>query len=202
MATATKAPTRKDKTKYDTVCPFCPMLCDDVTIRDDGETLKPLRLSCKSAASEYGRITRDYVQPTLTERGKDSPSKKFPVKIEEAIDSAATLLGNARKPFFGGLGTDVDALRKLYQLAANCGATIDHMHSAAALANAGVFQTLGWTTTTLAEIRNRADVVLLVGADCKNRYGRFVERILEPRVTLATAARKNRRVFYLGPRKN
>lgn len=187
------------KTKANTVCPFCALLCDDVTLKIDADTVSPLNLACPNAKRQYARLGLTPDAPALLD---PATGKRNTVSLKEAIAATAAHLKSASKPYFGGLGTDLDALRVIHELGGHCGAVLEHLGSDSTLANVGVMQTLGWYTTTLSEIRNRSDLVLIVGADCKNRYGRFVERILEPAAALASAARKNRRVVYLGPRKN
>lgn len=193
MATTQKTPHKADKTITNAVCPFCSLLCDDLSLKSSASGLKLLRNTCPNAINGFERLSHEYAPPNVS--GHET-------KLRDAIAESAQIIANSARPVFGGLGTDVDALRTLYKLAGQCGATIDHMHSQSALANIGVMQTLGWYTTTLSEVKNRADIVLIVGADCKNQYARFVEKTLEPSSAIASAARRNRQVIYLGPRKN
>ena len=199
MATTAKTVQKTaEKTKHDTVCPFCSLLCDDVTVKTTDEGVTPVKLNCPNASREYTRARPDFLAPSVRSAGGDLET----AKPKDAIRAAYDLIKAAKSPYFGGLGTDLDALRVIHELGSHRGAVVDHMGAQSTLANVGVMQTLGWYTTTLSEIRNRADLVLIVGADCKSRYARFVERVLEPSAALSTAARKRRRVAYLGPRKN
>lgn len=193
MATTQKTPNKADKTISDAVCPFCSLLCDDLALKSSASGLKLLRNTCPNAIKGFESLSHDYAPPEVS--GHET-------KLKDAIAASAEIILKSARPVFGGLGTDVDALRTLYKLAGNCGAVIDHMHSQSALANIGVMQTLGWYNTTLSEIKNRADIILIVGADCKNQYARFVEKTLEPASAIATAARRKRQVIYLGPRKH
>ena len=179
------------------MCPFCALLCDDITLKIHANGVSPLGLSCVNAEREYRRIEHETISPTVIDPTTGKPGV---AKLKDAVARVANLLKTARTPYFGGLGTDLDALRSIHALGGQCGAIVDHMGSETALANIRVMQTLGWYTTTLSELRNRSDFVLIVGADCKNRYSRFLERILEPSAALVSAARKRRRVYYLGPR--
>lgn len=81
----------------------------------------------------------------------------------EAVGRAAALLARARQPAIAGLGTDVDGVRAALKLAARIGAIVDH----AAVAHGRVeLRTLadgGVMTTTPAEARHRADLVVLAG---------------------------------------
>ncbi len=93
---------------------------------------------------------------------------------------AAELLRASSLPLFGGLGTDVAGMREVLALAERTGGIVDHAGSRGLLANVRAMQDGGTVTATLAEVRNRADLVLLVGTDTKAIAPRLVERCLAP----------------------
>jgi formylmethanofuran dehydrogenase subunit B len=66
------------------------------------------------------------------------------------------------------------------------------------LANLAAMQHGGWVTATLAEARNRPDVVLLVGGDGSAVSARLHERVLRPPRTLDSAGPPQRRIVQLG----
>ena len=193
MATTQRKTAKTEKTITGAVCPFCSLLCDDLTVKTTESSISLLRNTCPNAKQGFDKLVTEHTAPSV---GQSE------TKLHTAVSATAEIIAQSQQVAFGGLGTDVDALRTLYKLAAKCGAVIDHMHSENALANVSVMQTLGWYNTTLSEVKNRADVILIVGADCKNKYARFIEKILEPTSAISAAARKSRRVIYLGPRKN
>ncbi|MEJ2454791.1 MAG: formylmethanofuran dehydrogenase subunit B [Candidatus Thiodiazotropha sp.] len=120
------------------------------------------------------------------------------VSLEAAVSRAAELLENARSPLFAGLTTDVNGMRGLLELADRCGATLDHLNGDAMFRNLRVVQDNGWFTTTFTEVRNRADLILLVGSQSIERFPRLVERVLNPSQRLFTAG-DERRLVLLGP---
>jgi formylmethanofuran dehydrogenase subunit B len=79
-------------------------------------------------------------------------------------------------------------------LADRIGAVVDHMNSRAMMRNLLTLQDSGWIATTFAEVRNRADFVLIVG-NIEQRFPRFFERLL-PQESMFVAG--NREVVYLG----
>jgi formylmethanofuran dehydrogenase subunit B len=87
-----------------------------------------------------------------------------PSDIAAAIDRAAQLLAAARLPLVAGLGTDVDGVRAALRLAATAGAAIDHAAASHLDVDLRVLADAGAMTTTPAEARHRADLVVLVGA--------------------------------------
>jgi formylmethanofuran dehydrogenase subunit B len=76
-----------------------------------------------------------------------------------------------------GLGAEVHGLRALMQLAAASHAVVDHAHGAAQAAVLTAMQDRGSFTTTLAEIRTRADLVLLVGPFDEAGFPRLAARL-------------------------
>jgi len=67
-------------------------------------------------------------------------------------------------------------MRSLMHLAEKTNATLDHMHSDSTVRNTLTMQNDGWLTTTLAEVKNRADVILAIGTDIATSHPRFFEK--------------------------
>ncbi len=153
-------------------CPFCGLLCDDVGVSaSDGGTVSVSARVGGSAAT-----------------------------FEQAVDAAAKILREAVQPLIGGLATDVAGMRAAVELADRCGAVLDHAGSTAKFRNLLAFQDRGAITTTLAEVRNRADLLVVVGTDVISRFPRFFERIAAPGGTLFGLKDKDRRSIFLGAR--
>src|SRR3569832_312232 len=102
-----------------------------------------------------------------------------PISLDEACRAAAIILSGSRRPLIGGLGGDVTGHRAALALAEKLGGVGDHMHGRAQFRNVQAIQDGGWVTTTLSEVRNRADLIVLAGTDA-SRYQRFFERFLAP----------------------
>ncbi len=98
-----------------------------------------------------------------------------PAGLPQAIERAGDLLRAATLPLFLCTGADVATMRALLALADDCQAVVDHA-SEGLMRNLLVLQDSGWITTTLTEIRNRADLILCVGTDVVSRFPRFFER--------------------------
>jgi formylmethanofuran dehydrogenase subunit B len=64
------------------------------------------------------------------------------------------------------------------RLAEKSNATLDHMHSESTVRNTLTMQNSGWLTTTLAEIKNRADIILAIGTDIVSSHPRFFEKLV------------------------
>lgn len=179
----------QDITHHDVVCPFCALLCDDLAVRTRGDRARIVQNACTRGRAGFERSPPS---AACTIGGK-------PASLAQAAKRAARLLARARRPLIGGLGTDVDGIREALALAERCGAIVDHMHANAMANNLRVLQSRGWITTTLSELRNRADLVVLVGVSFRDRYQHFFRRFVEPTAALEPERRAHRRVYYLGP---
>lgn len=149
-------------------CPFCPLLCDD-------------RLAGATGCALADAGLRQAQIPCATARSPRIDGQ--PVTFEEALAAAADRLAHSRQPLIGGWGTDVAGARALTTLAEAIGAFCD------AAAGEPLSQTLraqqdrGGYTTTLAEVREHADLIVVVGRGVLSRAPRLLERVLDGRVT-------------------
>lgn len=190
-AAATSAPKPSSApvrgTKTDVACPFCGILCDDLEIESGAAGLVVRRNGCDKAKAGFERKVAG-AAPQID--GK-------PATLEAAIRAAAGLIGKSRLPLFGGLGTDVEGMRAVMALADRSGGVVDHALSEAQVRNFRVLQSSGWVMSTLTEVRNRADLIIVVGSDIHKIHPRFFERIVTVPETMFEGARK-RTIVFLG----
>lgn len=173
----------------DVACPFCPLLCDDleIDIRDDELTAR--KNACTRAHRAFERPRPAGSALVNGERANHTA----------AIGAAVKILKAAQAPLISGLGTDVDGARAAVALAERSRAILDHANTAGLDSGMRVLHSRGWYTTTLAEVRNRADLIILVGADVVTQYANFMRRVVEPKQALHRDRRERRRVVYIGP---
>lgn len=98
----------------------------------------------------------------------------------------------------GGLATEVQGMRAVMSLADKAGATLDHMNSNNFMRNVQVVQNSGWQTTTLTEVRNRVDLLLIVGTDIVSGFPRFFERQIWNKESMFGQDTSTREIVYLG----
>ena len=182
---------RKSETTaaVDAVCPFCSLLCDDLELRQTVDrSFRVTRNGCARARADFARA------PIVSEPLVDGQS----TSLEKAVAAAARLLKRSEQPLIAGLATDVDGIRAAVDLAERCGGILDHVHGDVMNAANMVLQSRGWYATTLSELRNRADFVLLAGVDLNERYENLSRRCLRPAASLHTKNLRKRRIVYLG----
>ena len=169
-------------------CPFCGMLCDDLEIERNGDALKVLKNGCGRSVAGFERK----LPPSSPKiHGKE-------VTLAKAVKEAASLIKQASNPLFGGLGTDVEGMRAAMALAERAGGVVDHALSEGQYRNIRVLQSTGWTTSTLTETRNRADLIIVVGSDMRKLHPRFFERIVSPPDSMFGVTAPKRTVVLIG----
>lgn len=169
-------------------CPFCSLLCDDLSVRNQDGLISVTRSGCERSAKLFTRK-----EPTT------HPSIHGEVVSEsEAIEHAAKILRKSKQPLFAGSSTDIQGSQSLIALAESSGAVVDHVHGDAISKNIRVLQNKGWMMTTLAEVKNRADFILFVGTDAVSSYPRFFERFVWNQPSLSGLKRNARNIAYIG----
>ena len=108
--------------------------------------------------------------------GRRSPaSTGVAVSLDEAVDAAAAILGQARAPLVYGLGqTSCEAQRRAVALADAIGAVVDPAGGGTA---GEAYQAIGASTATFGEIRDRAELVVVWRADPAVTHPRLLGRL-------------------------
>jgi formylmethanofuran dehydrogenase subunit B len=153
-------------------CPFCSLLCEDLNGSEINGRLYVQTQGCNKASTGFAKPP-----PSPLARVFDKI-----VSQEEAIAEAAQLLRRANLPVYASLDTDVDGVRAAVSLAKRTGGVIDPMTTPCASVLA--LQSSGCITTTLTEIRNRADLIILIGAQVETHFPRLINRCLQRTETL------------------
>lgn len=168
--------------------PFCGIGSDDLTIQVDGVAIKVTENGCSVNTPAFEQAITD-TQPRVD--GKD-------VSFKVAVNRAAKILKKANQPVIGGCATDVNGMRALMELADRNGAVVDNMNFTGAKRNFLALQDSGWMNTTLAELKNRCDLFIVVGCDLELFSPRFYERYLWNNESMFLDDTSAREVIYIG----
>ncbi len=172
-----------------TTCPACGLLCDDVILQSSPNKTKVLANGC---AKSIAFFEQPFNNATPQINGKSAT-------LQQAISHAVKLIKASKQPLFAGLSTDVAGFRAVYNLAQKTNGSLQHMNAQSMARNHKVLQNTGWQTTSLTEVKNRADVIVCFG-DIVAHNPRFFERFVDVDGMFITA--KNRQVIVLGNTKN
>ena len=183
----------KENLHHSVACSFCGLCCDDLTIEVNNDQLRVEDNGCELCKAGF-----DEPLPAAAAVNRQPQIRGHSCSLDEAVVRAADLLRDSQYPLFGGLATDVSGARATLQLADHVGAILDHMNSVAMMRNILALQDSGWMTTTLTEVRNRVDLLLVFGNDVAARTPRFYERFFGNRESMFGQDTSQRELILIG----
>jgi formylmethanofuran dehydrogenase subunit B len=151
-------------------CAGCGLLCDDVTVErvGDGVRLEP---PCALGTEWFSDRARAASGPAATIRGQ-------PADVEAAVTRAAELLREARRPLLYGFdGATVEDVRAAVALADRVGAVLATDGLSGPWPGAPAVPLRGASTTTLGEIRDRSELVVIWREDPETTHPRLLDRL-------------------------
>jgi formylmethanofuran dehydrogenase subunit B len=178
------------KTKTITAtCPACGLLCDDILVENNNNKINVLTKGCVKAVRFFEQPLNE-ATPLIN--GKSA-------SLQQAIAHAARLIKASQQPLFAGLSSDVAGFRSIYNLAQVTNGNLQHINAQSMSRNMKVLQSTGWQTTTLGEVKNRADVIVCFG-DVATHNPRFFERFVDVDGMFVTA--KKRQIIMFNDAEN
>ena len=168
--------------------PFCGVGTDDLTVQVDGLSVKVIANGCA--------VNTPAFEQAITDTEARINGEAVPLAL--AVAKAADLLRASNQPVIGGCATDVNGMRGVMAVADKAGAVVDNMNFTGARRNFLALQDTGWMNTTLAEIKNRCDYLLVVNVDLEGFSPRFFEQYLWNKESMFLDDTSNREIVYLG----
>ncbi|TXT67156.1 MAG: Tungsten-containing formylmethanofuran dehydrogenase 2 subunit B [Promethearchaeota archaeon] len=167
------------KTHTDVVCPFCGSLCDDLEVDVVNDEVVEVRNACKIGTQIYFSSNSDnsdrYTSPMIRKDGE-----LHPATWEEALEKAATLLANAKRPLlYGWSSTEAEAIQLGVELAEITGGILDNCSSICHGPSIMAMQDAGIPKSTLGDYKNRADLVIFWGCNPVHAHPRHLGRYSE-----------------------
>ena len=186
---------KQTKSLLQATCPACGLLCDDIVLAADEDAINVA--SVKNCAKTLTFFSQKLTLTSPQIAGKTA-------SLQQAIAHTASLLKASKNPLFSGLSTDVQGFRAIYNLAQKSNGNLLHMNSQSTARNMAVLQSTGWQTTTLTEVKNRADVIVCIGTDVTSHNTRFFERFvwLKNKDDAMFTDANARQIIYIGERLN
>ncbi|BDC36519.1 formylmethanofuran dehydrogenase subunit B [Candidatus Methanoliparum sp. LAM-1] len=155
------------------VCPFCGSLCDDLTVEVEGNEIKNVDNTCKLGYNKIVGYSHGRIEAPLI-RDKEGLKE---ISYDKAIDEAAKILCNARRPLmYGWSSTTCEAIEKGIELAIKIGSLIDQTATVCHGPTTLGIQEEGKPSCTLGEVKNRADLVIYWGCNPFHAHPRHMGR--------------------------
>ena len=192
---------RKLKTICDVPCPFCGTFCDDLEIDMDVKENKvvEVRNACQIGSKKFFSSNSEhrYLKPLIKKKGEFKE-----VSWDEALDKAAEILVNAKRPLlYGFSSTECEAQSKGVELAEILNALLDNTASVCHGPSLLAVQDVGAPMATLGAYKNRADLVIFWGSNPVHAHPRHLSRYSNfVRGYFRTDGRNDRFIVVVDPR--
>ena len=175
------------------VCTFCGSLCDNLEVEVEDNKIKKVHKACI-----IGRNKMMYSQshiPAIRVNGEEA-------SMNEAYDEAAKILLNARAPLIYGLSsTTIEANREAVEITEILKGTIDNCSSYCHGPGVIARQQVGMPTCSLGEVKNRADLVVVWGANpMESHMLHFSRYSVMPKGMYIPEGRKGRKLVVIDVR--
>ncbi|MEM2727046.1 MAG: formylmethanofuran dehydrogenase subunit B [Archaeoglobaceae archaeon] len=172
----------------DVICTFCGSVCDDGEFDTEKKKVKKF---CRLGSSKFAEKQR--IKAPMID-GKE-------VSYETAIEKAAEILANAKKPLlYGWASTANEAIRLGVLLAEKLGGVYDQCASVCHAPGTLAVIEEGLPGATLGSIKNRADVVIFWGSNPAEAHPRHGLRYSISAKGLLVKDRKQRKVIVVDVR--
>jgi formylmethanofuran dehydrogenase subunit B len=155
-------------------CPICGCLCDDIEVTVVNNEVVKVKNGCAVCEAKYlGYKSKHRIrQPLIRKDGE-----LVPVSMDEAVHKAAEILAKANYPIlYGWSSTICEAQRVGVELAEEVGGVLDNTAVVCHGPSLMGTQEVGIPTSTLGQIRHRADVIIYWGCDPWSAHPRHLER--------------------------
>lgn len=157
----------------DALCPFCGCVCDDLTIVTENNKIIEAKKACKLGAAKI--MGHHRIKAPMMRKDKKSDFKE--VSYDEAINEAAGILAQSKRPLLYGWASALcEVHKKGILLAEELGAIIDNTATVCHAPSTLAVHEKGLPSSTLGQIKNRADVVIFWGSNPVHAHPRHMGR--------------------------
>jgi formylmethanofuran dehydrogenase subunit B len=157
----------------DALCPFCGCMCDDLTIVTEDNKIIEAKHACKLGSAKI--MGHHRIKTPMMRTDKNDNFKE--VSYEEAINETAKILVNSKRPLLYGWASALcEVHKKGILLTEEVGGIIDNTASVCHGPSTLAVHEKGLPTSTLGQIKNRADVVVFWGSNPVQAHPRHMGR--------------------------
>jgi formylmethanofuran dehydrogenase subunit B len=185
------------RTIENATCTFCGCVCDDqiLTVDLDAKRITKVKNTCALGRAWFTEHALEE-RPAAYIAGAEATTG-------EAIEEAARILAKARFPIIYGLSdTTCEAQRQAVAICDMIGGNIDTTTSVCHGPSGIAFEGVGESTSTLGEIKNRADLVIFWGGNPAESHPRLFGRYaIMPKGMYVPNGRRDRTVVLVDVRR-
>ncbi|MHA1299648.1 MAG: formylmethanofuran dehydrogenase subunit B [Candidatus Helarchaeota archaeon] len=165
----------EEKIVTDVTCMFCGALCDDLEVVIKDNKIIETRNACTLSTAKL--FSCNNWEHRITKPMERKNGKLEEISLDDAIQKAAKILADAERPLlYGWANTDNIAIGLGLELAEITGGVFDNTatvcHGPSILGE----QDVGVSTTTLGDVKSRADLVIFWGCNPMAAHPRHLAR--------------------------
>lgn len=154
------------------ICTVCGCCCDDLIVEVEDAHVKSVKNACALSMSKLMDRQERLCSPMVRENGILRE-----VSLKEALDRAAQILSEARYPLLWGWSlTSNEAVSLGVELAEILGGVIDNNSSICHGPGIIGVHDIGVSSSTLGEVKNRADLIIYWGSNPVHAHPRHMTR--------------------------
>ncbi|MHA2430053.1 MAG: formylmethanofuran dehydrogenase subunit B [Promethearchaeota archaeon] len=179
------------------ICSGCSLLCDDIMVKSDGIYIDEVFGACLKGKEKFDQITSQHrILSPMIRKGE----KLLKASWDDALQEVADLIKKSKKPLIYGLSnSSCEAQLKGIELAKLINGFID---SNASICQGKVLDNAinsGITLTTITEIINKADLILLWGSNAAESIPRLLNKVLFSRGKFRMTGREIKTLIIIDP---
>jgi len=180
-------------------CSGCSLLCDDIIIRSDGIFIDEVVGACLKGKERFNQVTAKnrILSPMIRKNGKLVKSS-----WDDAINKAVEIIRQSPNPLLYGFSTSsCEAQFKGIKLAKLINGFIDSNSTICQGKVLNISKKTGITLTTITEVINKADLLILWGANAAESIPRLLNKVLFSRGKFRMTGREIKTLIVLDPMK-
>ncbi|MFX1569188.1 MAG: formylmethanofuran dehydrogenase subunit B [Promethearchaeota archaeon] len=178
-------------------CSGCSLLCDDIIINTDGLYIDEVIGACLKGKERFDQITAKnrIINPLIRKNGELEK-----VTFEESVDKAINILKNSLRPLLYGFSTTSCEAQLLgIELARVINGFVDSNSTICQGKVLNISRKTGMTLTTISEIINKADLLILWGGNAAESIPRLLNKVLFSRGKFRMTGREIKTLIVIDP---
>jgi len=179
------------------ICSGCSLLCDDIIIKSDGLYIDEVIGACLKGKERFDQLTaKNRILNSLIRRNGELEK----ATLNEALKKAISIIKNSSKPLLYGFSTvSCEAQLKGIDLARSIDGFIDSNSTICQGKVLNISKETGITLTTISEIINKADLLMLWGANAAESIPRLLNKVLFSRGKFRMTGREIKTLIVIDP---
>ena len=178
-------------------CSGCSLLCDDIIVKSDGIYIDEVIGACLKGKERFDQITAKnrLLNPMIRKNNKLEK-----VSWEEALNKVVEILNKSSKPLlYGFSNVSCEAQVKGIELAKKINGFLDSNSTICQGKVLNISKETGITLTTITEVINKADLLILWGANAAESIPRLLNKTVFSRGKFRMTGREIRTLIIIDP---